>query len=190
MPRALLLFGGQAGVANAADFGTGYGDLEVAVAGDLLLQLLVETGFEFTNLAAAETSNVDVIARAVGFVVVAIAAEMKKVEFVNKALALEQINGAVDGDEVDVGIDFLRTVENLVDIEVLLGGVHDPETDAALASEAYATVTKGVLEMTLRGSGVDAFAGGDAVCGGRRHGASPRLSGHELGYTNSVAGGE
>jgi hypothetical protein len=44
--------------------------------------------------------------RMCGFVVVAVAAEMEKIEFVDEAFFFEQIDSAVDGDEVDGGSIF------------------------------------------------------------------------------------
>ena len=165
--------------------------MDVAVACDLLFELFVEAGFEFADFAAAQTGDVDMIARAVGFVIVAIAAEVEEVEFVDEALALEKIDGAIDGDEMDFGINFLGAIEDLVDVEVLLGGVHHLENDAALAGEADAACTQGILQMALGSGRVNAFAGGDAVRGSRRHGASPReMSGHEQEYTKAVVSGE
>ena len=83
MPEDLLRgrfgIGGQAIVADAAYLGTGNGDLDVAIARDLILELFVEPGFEFANLTAPQTRHMDVIAWAVRFVVVAIAAEMEKI---------------------------------------------------------------------------------------------------------------
>jgi hypothetical protein len=156
-------FGGKAVVADATNFGAGDGNLNVAVLGDLLLELLVETGFEFTDLAAAETGYMDVVAWAVRLVVVAVAAEMEKVEFVDETFFLEQVDGAVDGDEVDFRADFLGAIENLVDVEVLFGGVHDLKNDAALAGETDTALAQGILEMAGRFGGVDAFATRDAM---------------------------
>jgi hypothetical protein len=102
-----FFFGGEAVVADAADFSAGDGDADIAIGGDLLFELFVEAGLEFADFATAETGDVYVVARAVGFVVVAVAAEMKEVELVDEALAFEEIDGAVDGDEVDFGIDGL-----------------------------------------------------------------------------------
>jgi hypothetical protein len=167
----LFLAGGQAVVADATYFGAGDRDLDVAIAGDLTFELLVETGFEFADLAAAETGDVDVIARAVGLVVMAIAAEVQEVEFVDQSLTLEEIDGAVDGDEVDVGIYFLGAIEDLVDVEVLFGGVHHLQDDAALAGETDPAFTESVLEMADGSGGIDAFAAGDAMGGCCRHGA-------------------
>ena len=93
-----LLFGPEAIVADAAHFGAGDGDLDVAVAGNLILKLVVEMAFEFTDFAATEASNVDVVAWAVGLVVMAITPEMEEIEFVDEAMFFEEIDGAVNSD--------------------------------------------------------------------------------------------
>jgi hypothetical protein len=94
---------------------------------------------------------------------VAVAAEMEKVEFVDETFFLEQVDGAVDGDEVDFRADFLGAIENLVDVEVLFGGVHDLKNDTALAGETDTALAQGILEMAGRFGGVDAFAARDAM---------------------------
>ena len=139
------------------------------VAGDLFLQLFVEAGFEFADLAAAETSDVDVIARAVGLVVVPVAAEVEKIEFVDETFFFQKVDGAVNGDEMDGGVHFLGAREDLVDVEVLFGGVHHFQDDAALASQANSLFTKGFLKVSGGFGGVDAFAGRDTMCGRGRH---------------------
>jgi len=106
---------------------------------------------------------VNVIAGAVGFVVVAVAAEMEKIELVDEAVFFQEIDGAVDGDEVDLVVEFLGAFEDLVHIEVLFGVVHDLEDGAALASEANAFVAESLLEMAGGLGGVDAFTGRDAM---------------------------
>ena len=164
-----IFFAGEAVVADAADFGAGDGDLHGEVAGDLFLELFVETGFEFADFAAAETGDVDMVAGAVGFIIVAVAAEVEEVEFVDKAFFFEEVDGAVDGDEVDGGVHFLGAFEDLIDVEVLLGVVHDFEDDAALAGEANSLFAEGFLEVAGGFGGVDALAGGDAMCGGSGH---------------------
>jgi len=160
-----FFFAGEAVVADAADFGAGDGDLHVEVAGDLLLELLVEAGFEFADFAATQAGDVDVVARAVGFVVVTVAAEVEEVELVDEALFFEEVDGAVDGNEVDGGVHFLGALEDLIDVEVLFGVVHDFENDAALAGEANSLLAEGFLEVAGGFGGVDAFAGGDTMCG-------------------------
>jgi len=160
-----FFFEGEAVVADAAYFGAGDGDLHFEVAGDLFFQLFVEAGFEFADFAAAEAGYVDVIAGAVGFVVVAVTAEMEEVEFVDEAFFFEEVDGAVDGDEVDGWVHFLGAFKNLVDVEVLLGVVHDFENDATLASEADSLFAEGFLQVAGGFSGVDAFTGRDSVCG-------------------------
>jgi len=112
---------------------------------------------------------VDVVARAVGFVVVAVAAEVEKVELVDEAFFFEEVDGAVDGDEVDGGVHFLGASEDLVDVKVLLGGVHDFEDDTALASKANSLFAESFLKVAGGFGGVDAFAGRDAMCGRGGH---------------------
>ena len=148
--------------------------MNVAIAGDLFFELLVEARFEFADFAAAETRDMNVIAWAVGFVVVAIAAKMEKIEFIDEALALEEIDGAVNGDEVDFRINFLGALEDLVDVEMLLGGIHDLKNDATLAGDTNAALAQGGLEMAGGLGRVDAFSGGDASSWRGGHGASPR----------------
>ena len=111
----------------------------------------------------------DVVARTVGFVVVAVAAEVEEVELVDEALFFKEIDGAVDGDEVDGGVHFLGAFEDLVDVEVLLGVVHNFENDATLASEADSLFAEGFLQVAGGFGGVDAFTGGDAMCGRGGH---------------------
>jgi len=136
----------------------------------LLFELFVQAGFEFANLAAAETRDMDVIARAVGFVIVAIAAKVEEIEFVDETFFFEEVDGAIDGDEMDFGADFLGALEDLVDVEMLLGGVHDLENDAALACEPNAPLAEGIAELARGCGGVDAFAAGDPArwSGGHR----------------------
>jgi hypothetical protein len=137
----------------------------------LLFELFVEAGFEFADFAAAEAGDVDVVAGAVGFVVVTVAAKVEQIELVDETFFFEEVDGAVNGDEVDFRADFLGAIEDLIDVEVLLGGIHDLEDDAALAGEANAALAEGVLEMAGGLGGVDAFAAGDAMGWSGGHGA-------------------
>ena len=100
--------------------------MHAEVARDLFLELFVETGLKLADLAAAQTRDMDVVARAVALVVVAVAAQVPKVEFIDEALLLEQVDGAINGYEVHVRIDFARTFEDLVHVEVLLRVVEPP----------------------------------------------------------------
>jgi hypothetical protein len=53
------------------------------------------------------------VARPVAFVEMTVAAKVQQVELVNQAVAFQQIDGAIDGDARDVGIDFLRALETV-----------------------------------------------------------------------------
>lgn len=111
----------------------------------------------------------DMVAGAVRFIVVAIAAEVEEIEFVNEALLLEEIDGAVDGDEMDGGIDLLGAAEDLVHVEMALGVVHDLEKNAALASEADAALTQRLLEVAGGFGGVETLSARDPACGNGGH---------------------
>jgi hypothetical protein len=161
-----FFFRGEAIIADAANFGAGNGDVDVTIAGNLLLELLVEMGFEFADLAATQTGDMDVVPRAMSFVIVPIAAEMEEIELVDETFFFEEVDGAVDGDEMDFGADFLRAIEDLIDVEVLLGGVHDLEDDAALAGQTDAAFAQSFGEVPGGIGSVDALAGGGAMRGG------------------------
>ena len=81
------------------------------------------------------------------FVVVAVAAKMQQIQFVDEAVLFEQVDGAIDGDEMHAGIDFLGAGENLVDVEVLFRGVHDLQNDAALLGHADAALAPDSAEV-------------------------------------------
>lgn len=68
---------------EAADLGSGDGDFDTAIAGNLMFQLLVQVTFEFAHLPAANARDVDVVAGAMGFVEMAVAAQVKQIELVN-----------------------------------------------------------------------------------------------------------
>ena len=161
--------GGKAIVADAANFGAGNGDFNVAVAGDLLLKLFVKAGFEFTDLTAAETGYMNVIAWAVSFVIVTVTTEMQNIELVDETLPLEKVDGAVDRNKMDVGIDLLGALEDLIDVEMLFGAVHDLEDDTALAREANAALAQRLLEVARGVGGIDTLAGRDASSGSGGH---------------------
>ena len=159
----LLFSRSEAIVADTADFRTRDGNLDVAITRDLIFELLVKAGFEFADLAATEAGDMNVVARAVGFVVVTIASQVQQVKLVNEAFFLQQVDRAVDGDEVNFRADFLSAIEDLINVEVLLGSVHDLKNDAALASKTNTALTQGVLKMAGGFRNVNAFAARDAV---------------------------
>ncbi len=86
----------------------------------------------------------DVIARAVAFVEMLIAAQVQQIELIDQAVALEQIERAVDGDAMDARIEFLRAIEDGAGIEVALGVVHHLEHDFSLARQAHAALGRGL----------------------------------------------
>ena len=93
--------------ADAADLGAGNADFNVAVTRNLFLQILVNWALQFTNLAAAHTGDMDVVARPVAFVIVAMAAKMEQVELVDQTVALKKVECAIDGHSRDLRVNIL-----------------------------------------------------------------------------------
>ena len=156
--------------AVAADFGASYCDFYLAVAFDLFFQLLEERAFYFPYFSAAQTGDVNVVAQAVAFVIVLVAANVEKVKLVDEAVALEHIERAIDGDAMDVRIDFLGAFENGSGVEVLVGVVHDLNENAALSSEANFLGRESGLQAAGTLMSVDPFATGNALSAIERHG--------------------
>jgi hypothetical protein len=116
---------------------------------------------------------------------------VQEVEFVDEAVAFEEIEGAVDSDAVDARVEFLSAIEDRSGVEVALGVVHDLENNFSLAGEADAALGEGIVEAAGAGVGVDAFAGGDAMGGGGRgvHGWKSPAS-EKAGYSKPIIAGQ
>ena len=149
----------QAVLAVAADFCAGHCHFHVEVARNLLLQLLVQPAFEFAHFSAAQARHVNMVARAVALVEVAVAAKVEQIELVDQAVALQQIDRAVDSDARDVGIDFLRPLEDFACIEMPARRLHHLEKHAALAREPDPARAKLALQTSGRFVDVDSFSG-------------------------------
>lgn len=105
----------------------------------------------------------NVVARAMAFIEVTITAKVEKVELVNQAVALQEINGAVDGDASDARVKALGALKNLGGVEVAPRCFHHLKQNAALAGEPDATGGQFLLQASRRLM-IDAFAGGNAMC--------------------------
>ena len=106
----------------------------------------------------------NVIARAVALVEMAIAAQMQQIELVNQAVALEQINRAVNGDARDIGIDLLGAIQDFTRVQMAAGSFHHLHENSPLPRQSNAARGELPREMAGRLIGVDSFSGGNAVC--------------------------
>ncbi len=129
----------------------------------------------------------DVVPRSMGFVIVAIAAKMEQVEFIDEAVFLKEIDGAVDGDKMNFVADFLRALKDLVDVKMFFGIVHDLKNDAALAGKTNTALTKSVLQMARGVGGIDAFAGRDSMGRSGGHGEMRSLQENSKKSKNGTA---
>ena len=125
--------------AVAADFQPSDHNVKTAVVLDLSLKAVEQIALEFGDFAAAQTGHVDVIALRSAFVIVFLTFQVHEVEFVNQAMALQQVQRPVDGDPVNLRIKFSRFAENLAGIQVLFCSFHHFEDGATLMRHAQAT---------------------------------------------------
>jgi hypothetical protein len=132
--------------------------------------LLEESAFHFPYFSATQAGDVNVIAQAVTFVIVLIAADVEEVKLVNQADALEHIDRAIDGDAVDVRVNFLRAFENCACIQMLVGAIHYLHENTALASQANFLGRERGLQAAGTLVSVDTFAAGDALSAMEGHG--------------------
>ena len=99
-------FCSPAGCAISADFQPRHHDAEAAIFLHLPLQLLENVADKFHDLAAAQACHVDMVAIELTLVVMSLAVNVQEIEFVDQALALEELQRAVNGAAVDGGSTF------------------------------------------------------------------------------------
>jgi hypothetical protein len=139
--QRLGVSGGWSGAALGAvtaDFEAGDDYVEAAVALDLSLQSVEEITLEFRDLAAAQAGHVDVVTLRAALVKMFFSLHVHEIEFIDQAVPLEQTEGAVDGDAVDVGIEAAGVAQDLAGVEVLFGGFDHAQDGAALMRHAEA----------------------------------------------------
>jgi len=150
--------------AGAANFCPAHRDADVAIGRDLFLQLLVELAFHFAHFSALQASNMDMVARPVALVEVPVPAQVQQIEFVDQAVALQQIDRTVDRDARDVGINLLRAIEDFARVEMPPRSFHHLQQHAALPGEPDSARAKLALQAPGRFVDVDAFAGRNSMC--------------------------
>lgn len=155
--------------AKPANLRARHANFDSAIAGNLLLQVFVEFAFEFTHFSALNAGDVNVIARAVAFVVMTMASKMEEVQFVDQPVVFEQFQGTIDGHACNLGIDLLSLLKDFGRIHMANRGFNYLNHDAALTRETNAPGAKLALKLAGRFVNVDAFACGDAMCRSRRH---------------------
>lgn len=149
--------------AQAAYFRARHRDFDAAIVRDLPLQFFVELAFELSDFPAAHASHVNMVARAVALVKMAVAPQVKQVELVDQSLPLQQVERSIDRDARDSRINFLSAFEDFVGVEVPPGGFHDLQKYFSLPREAYSARR----QLVLKPSGsfvIDAFPARNAMC--------------------------
>jgi|HubBroStandDraft_1064217.scaffolds.fasta_scaffold271261_1 hypothetical protein len=123
--------------ADSAHFQSHYPDLKTTLLDHLLFQFLERRACVFHDRAAAEASHVAVIAVGLGFVIVLLALDVHKIQFVDQPAILKQREGSVDRGAIDVGIMFPRKFEKRGRVQMpgrVLNNIHQ---EAPLSGHAY-----------------------------------------------------
>ena len=159
--------GGRGGAALRAvpsNFKAADHDGEAAIALNLALQPIEQVAFKFRDLATAQAGHVNVIPLRTALVIMLLALHVHEVKLVHQAVALEQIEGAVNRDPVDVFVELPRAPQDLTGVKMLLGGFHHAQDGAALPRHTQATRHQLGLQSSRR-LGLR-----------KRHNASPRIT--------------
>ncbi len=133
--------------------------MNVGVSLHLALQILKEIAFHFAHLPALQASNVDMVAQAMAFVKVPVPMDVEQIKLIKQTAALEHFQGAINGNAVNVRIDFLRALQNRVGAQMLLGLIHHFEQDPALARQPHALALQRAAQTARLGMRIDTFAG-------------------------------
>ncbi len=112
--------------------------MEATVTLDLPLEPFEQIAFEFHDAATAQASHVDVVALRATLVIMLFSLHVHEIEFIYKAMSLEQTQGAVDGYAVNVRIKAARMTQDLAGIEMLFGSFDNAENGATLAGHTQA----------------------------------------------------
>src|SRR2546428_3591556 len=154
---------GAAVLAVAADLHARHGNADAGVPLHLAFELLEELALYFPHFSATQAGHVDVVARAVAFVVMAMAVDVQKIELVEQAVALQHLQGAIDGHAMHARIDLLGAFQEGVGGQVLFGLIHDVQQDAPLAREPHAAPRKSGTQFSRFRIDVQPLSRGDAA---------------------------
>jgi hypothetical protein len=145
--------------AEATDFGPCDANFDVEIVGDLRFQILIKLRFKLANFPAANAGDMNVVARTMTLVIVAMTAQMEKIELVNETVILEQVHRAIHRHARDIRIDLLGALEDLFGVHVARRSFEHFHEHHALTREPYAARLDLTREMASRLMLVNAFAG-------------------------------
>ena len=119
-----------------ADFRAREGDLESELRLHLAADGLELFAEKLLDAAAAQADDVRVLLLQAGFVVMLFAFEVGQIQLVHQAAFLEQLQRAIDGDAVELGIFFLGHLIQTLGVQMQAGVVDQVEQQPPLAREA------------------------------------------------------
>ena len=119
-----------------ADFRPREGDLESELRLHLAADGLELFAEKFLDAAAAQADDVRVLLFQAGFVVMLFALEVRQIQLVHQTAFLEQLQRAIHGDAIELGIFFLGHLIQALGVQMQAGVVDQIEQQTPLAREA------------------------------------------------------
>lgn len=139
-----LLLSRRAFTAQAADFETHHLNLKLILRRDFLLQPLEGRTGKFLDLSAAEAREMEMLFLGSDFVVVLFALDVHEVKLVDHAHALQEVNGAVDGGSVNVGVALACLLEQARRVKMAGRFLNRLDECSTLRGKADASAFEGI----------------------------------------------
>jgi hypothetical protein len=98
-----------------------------------------QIALELLYASAPQAGHVHMVALRTALIEVPISLNVQQIKLIDQSLSFEQIQGPVDGDSVDIGIDLGRLAQNLRGVQMLTGSLNDLQDNPTLLGKPYAT---------------------------------------------------
>jgi hypothetical protein len=121
----------------AAHFGPREHDLKPEMRFDLFAKALQWLAKKLFHFAAAEADHVRMLLLAPGLIIVLLPGLVHKIELVDQAALLEQLQCAVDGDAIQLRVFLFRELIKTLRVEMLARLVDEVEQDLPLARQTH-----------------------------------------------------
>ncbi len=101
---------------------------------------------ELLHLSAAQADHVRMLLLRARLVVVLAAVPVHQIEFVDQAGVLQRLNGAVDGDAIQLGVPLERQFVQPFHVQVPAGLIDQVEQDSTLSREPESALLERFLD--------------------------------------------
>ena len=122
--------------AISADFRAREGDLESELRLHLAAKRLKLFAEEFLDAPAAQADDMRVLLLEASLVVMFFAFEVSQIQLIHQAALFEQLERAIDGNAIELGIFFLGHLIQTLGVQMKAGVIDQIEQQSSLSREA------------------------------------------------------